>query len=84
MKKLLIILFAVMFIVGGTAPVFSDDIFENTDLGAKIDLPNIVLKKGDHSIGAEISITDITEDWDQGSQVYLKYTFSGCFLLCDK
>ena len=84
MKKLLILAVAIMFIVGGTAPVWGDDIFENTTLGAKIDLPNLVLKKGDHSIGAEISITDITKDWDLGSQAFVKYTFRGCFLLCDK
>jgi len=85
MKKLLIILFAVMFIVGGT-PVFATNIefFDETDLGAKIDAPNLILKKGNHSIGAEVSINDITRDWDLGSQAYIKYTFNGCFLLCDK
>ena len=82
MKKLLILAVAILMI--GAVPVFADDIFENTTLGAKIDLPNLVLKKGDHSIGAEISITDITEKWDLGSQAFVKYTFRGCFLLCDK
>ena len=85
MKKLIIIAVAVMLVMSmGVMPVMADDIFENTTLGAKIDLPNLVLKKGDHSIGAEISITDITENWDLGSQAFLKYTYKGCFLLCDK
>ena len=82
MKKLLILAVAILMI--GTVPVFAEDIFEHTDLGAEVSFPNIVLKKGDHSIGAEISITDITKDWDLGSQAFLKYTFRGCFLLCDK
>lgn len=65
-------------------PVFANDIFENTDLGAKVDLPNIVLKKGNHAIGVEISITDITKDWDLGSQAMIKYTNTLCAGICDK
>jgi len=75
---------ALILMVIGIAPIYADDIFENTTLGAKVDMPNLVLQKGDHSVGAEISITDITEDWDLGSQAFVKYTYSGCFGLCDK
>lgn len=67
------VLVAALFVV----PVHADDIFENTDLGAKIDVPNIVKFNDKHSIGASISITDITEDWDMGSQAFIKYTYSG-------
>jgi len=79
MKKLLINSLIIAFIVCFIAALSSaDDIFENTDLGAKVDVPNII-KKGNHSIGAEISIFDITENWDEGSQAYVKYTYSGVF-----
>jgi len=79
-----IILAIVLTVALIAVPAFADDIFENTTLGAKIDAPNLVLQKGDHAIGAEISITDITEDWDLGSQAFVKYTYKGCFGLCDK
>jgi len=65
-----------LFLIWSVSPVKADDIFEETTLGAKVDLPNLV-KKGNHSLGAELSITDITNDWDLGSQAFVKYTFSG-------
>lgn len=78
--KLVGMLVAAMFmtvICIAPRPVFADDIFENTKLGAKIDIPNIIKLAENHSIGAEISITDITKDWDLGSQAFIKYTFTG-------
>jgi len=73
MKRTLALAAILLFLC---TPLFADDIFENTDLGAKVDIPN-VFKSGNHSIGAEVSITDITEDWNDGSQAYIKYTWNG-------
>jgi len=77
MKKTLITLVLLMFL--STPLAFGDDIFENTDLGAKVDAPNLIAfgSSGNHHVGAEISIFDITENWDEGSQAYVKYTYSG-------
>jgi len=79
MKNLLLSLALLAFL---STPVIAEDIFENTDLGAKIDAPNLI-KKGNHSIGAEVSITDITRDWNDGSQAYVKYTYTGSIFNLD-
>ena len=80
MKKLIVLSIIIAFACIATPTAFADDIFENTDLGAKIDAPNLIKFNDNHAIGAEISITDITQDWDLGSQAYIKYTYSGSLL----
>jgi len=78
MRKSIIlsIILAIAFIA---TPAIADDIFENTDLGIKVDAPNLIGigSSGNHNIGAEVSITDMTSSWDEGSQAYIKYTYSG-------
>jgi len=82
MRKILGLAVIIMFLAA-PAIVKADDIFENTDLGAEVSFPNIVLNKGDHSIGAKIFIKDITEDWDQGSQALITYENRWCLGICD-
>jgi len=69
-----------------TTPVFAAnlEVFDETELGAKIDAPNLFVKKGDHALGAEISITDMFNSWDEGSQAYVKYTYYGSIFNLDK
>lgn len=75
MKKALSL--TIVLLMLSVTTVFADDIFENTDLGAKISAPNIIKLAENHAIGAEVSITDITNDWNDGSQAYIVYTYSG-------
>jgi len=81
--KILTLVLALLLI---TAPSFSAnlEIFDETDLGAKIDAPNLIVKKGNHALGVEVSINDITRDWKDGSQAYIKYTWSGSIFDLDK
>ena len=69
-----------------TSPAFATnlEIFDETELGAKIDAPNLFVKKGNHSLGAEISITDMFNSWDDGSQAFVKYTWTGSIFDLDK
>jgi len=57
--------------------VFGDDIFENTDLGILVQAHELIKLGDNHSVGAEISITDMTTDWNDGSQAYLVYSYTG-------
>jgi len=64
-----------------STPVFAYNFegLDEVDIGAKLDAPNLIAlgTSGNHHIGAEISITDLTEDFTDGSQFYAKYTYTG-------
>jgi len=82
MRKLFIILILMTFVA---APVFAANAewFDETELGAIVDLPSIFIKKGNHNLGGEAVLFDLFSEWKEGSAVYVKYSYTGCFLLCD-
>ena len=75
MKKGLILAVLLMFLA---VPVhaYNIEIFDETELGAKIDIPNLI-KKDKHSIGFEIGITNIHDKWKDSSYGIVKYTYWG-------
>ena len=61
-------------------PVYANiEAFDEVDVGAKVDAPNLVKLADNHAIGLEASINELNRDWDE-SQVYLKYTYTGSIL----
>ena len=70
----------------GVIPVFADsipsnlEIFDETVVGAKIDLPDLIKITASSSLGAELGMTNMFEDWDQSGFVIVKYTWKGSLL----
>ena len=88
MKKILLI--AVLLLTVSCIPAFADsipsnlEIFDETTVGAKIDAPNLFLQYGNHSLGCEVGLTNLFEDWDQSGYAIVKYTFKGSLFNLDK
>jgi len=83
MKSIILSIIVAVAFIAAPSICSGEDIFENTDLGAEVSFPNIVLKKGDHSIGIKLWIKDISENWDEGSQALITYENRWCLGICD-
>lgn len=76
--KGLILAVLLMFVI---TPVYAYnfEIFDETELGAKVDLPDLI-KKDNHSIGVEVGFTDLHQDWEDSGYAVVKYTWRGSIL----
>jgi len=83
MKKTITLLI-LLGLITTPALAYNFEVFDETNLGAKVNAPNLFVQKGSHSLGAEATIYDITEDWKDGSEVLLTYTFTGSIFNLDR
>ncbi len=83
MKRLILITLAIMLLaMPAMATIPSNlEIFDETEVGAKVDLPNLFVKKGAHSLGGELEVRNLFERWSDSLYVGIKYTYRGS--LCD-
>ena len=58
------------------------EIFDETELGAKIDAPNLIKITKNNHIGIEVGLFDLTKDFKDGSFAFAKWTYTGCLLNC--
>ena len=83
MKKLILTL---ILTLAFTPLAFADsipsnlEIFDETTVGAKVDLPNLVKTTTNTALGAEVGLSNLFEDWDQSGYVIVKFTYTGSLL----
>ncbi len=63
--------------VGTTVFAANIEIFDETELGAKIDVPNLIKITENSSIGVEAGVNDLHHDWKDDSFAFVKYTYRG-------
>jgi hypothetical protein len=59
---------------------YNMEVFDETELGAKVDAPNLIQITENCSVGVEAGVYDLHEDWKDSSYAAVKFTYTGSLI----